>query len=256
MVRLIVWLGREQRERGRFLFNTLREDIRTVFAKDPAARSVAEVLFCYPGLHALWMHRISHFLWRHKLRFLARLLAHFNRFLTNIEIHPGAKMGRRVFIDHGAGVVIGETAEIGNDVLLYQGVVLGGTTLEKKKRHPTVGNDVVIGTGAVVLGPITIGDDARIGSGSVVVDSVPSGATVVGIPGRVVEDRHKPVFDLEHGRLPDPVAEAIRLVFREHEKLSQRMRRLEDLSGLITTEDELEEEKREVMREFSQGGGI
>ncbi|MBI2847844.1 MAG: serine O-acetyltransferase, partial [Chloroflexi bacterium] len=127
----------------------MREDIRTVFTKDPAARSVAEVLFCYPGLHALWMHRTAHYLWRHRLWFLARLLSHFNRFVTNIEIHPGARIGRRFFIDHGAGVVIGETAEIGDDVLLYQGVVLGGTTLEKKKRHPSVGHNVVIGTGAV-----------------------------------------------------------------------------------------------------------
>ncbi len=238
------------------MFKTLKEDIRTIFTKDPAARSVAEVFFCYPGLHALWLHRAAHFLWRHKLRFLARLLAHFSRFLTNIEIHPGAKIGRRFFIDHGAGVVIGETAEIGDDVLLYQGVVLGGTTLEKKKRHPTVGNDVVIGSGAIALGAITIGDGAKIGSGSVVIDSVPPGATVVGIPGRIVEDRHKPTFNLEHGKLPDPVAEAIRLVLREQNKLSDRLRRLEDVGGLTAPEDELEEEKRHVMREFSQGAGI
>ena len=170
------------------MFKTLREDIQTVFAKDPAARSVLEVLFCYPGLHALWLHRLAHFLWQHKLRFLARFLSHINRFLTGIEIHPGAKIGRRFFIDHGAGVVIGETAEIGDDVLMYQGAVLGGTTLEKKNRHPTVGNNVVMGTGAIALGAITIGDGARIGSGSVVVKSVPARATVVGIPGRIVED--------------------------------------------------------------------
>ncbi len=238
------------------MFDTLREDIRTVFAKDPAARSTAEVLFFYPGLHALWMHRQASWLWRHKLYFPARWLSHFNRFLTNIEIHPGAKIGRRFFIDHGAGVVIGETAEIGDDVLVYQGVVLGGTTLEKKKRHPTIGNNVVIGTGAVALGPITIGDDAKIGSGSVVVNSVPPGATVVGIPGRVVGDRHKPILDLEHGRLPDPVAEAIRLVLREQDKLSERMVKLENLSGLVTPEDELEEEKTHVKQEFKQGEGI
>lgn len=239
------------------MFQTLREDIHTVFTKDPAARSVAEVLFCYPGLHALWMHRIAHYLWRHRLFFLGRLVSHFSRFLTSIEIHPGAKIGRRFFIDHGAGVVIGETTEIGDDVLLYQGVVLGGTTLEKKKRHPTVGNDVVIGTGAVALGAITIGDGARIGSGSVVVDSVPPGATVVGIPGRVVEDRHKPIVDLEHGKLPDPVAEAIRLVLRGQEKIGDRVRKLEELSGLLVPRDEREEEeKREIMREFSHGAGI
>lgn len=238
------------------MFETLREDIRTIFAKDPAARSTAEIIFCYPGLHALWLHRAANWLWRHKLWFPARWLAHFNRFLTNIEIHPGAKIGRRFFIDHGAGVVIGETAEIGNDVLLYQGVVLGGTTLGKKKRHPTVGNDVVIGTGAVALGPITIGNGAKIGSGSVVIDSVPPGATVVGIPGRVVGDRHKPILDLEHAKLPDPVAEAIRLVLREQDKLSGRLVKLENLSGLVAPEDELEEEKKHVMREFSSGEGI
>ena len=129
------------------MFKTLKEDIQTIFAKDPAARSVPEVIFCYPGLHALWFHRLAHFLWWHKLRFLARLLSYISRFLTGIEIHPGAKIGRRFFIDHGAGVVIGETAEVGDDVLVYQGVVLGGTTLKKEKRHPSVGNNVVIGTG-------------------------------------------------------------------------------------------------------------
>lgn len=238
------------------MFRTVREDIRTVFSKDPAARSVTEVIFCYPGLHALWMHRPAHFLWQNRLYFLARLLAHVNRFLTDIEIHPGAKIGRRFFIDHGAGVVIGETTEIGDDVLLYQGVVLGGTSLEKKKRHPTVGNNVVVGAGAVALGAITIGDGARIGSGSVVVESVPPGATVVGIPGRVVEERRRHIVDLEHGRLPDPVAEAIRLVLRENDKLRDRLRRLEEINGIIEPEDELDEEKRHVMREFSQGAGI
>lgn len=197
------------------MFKTLREDIQTVFTKDPAARSVAEVILCYPGLHALWFHRLAHFLWQHKLKLLARTLSHINRFLTGIEIHPGAKIGRRFFIDHGAGVVIGETSEIGDNVLLYQGVVLGGTTLEKRKRHPTLGNNVEMGSGAIALGPITIGDGARIGSGSVVIKSVPPGATVVGIPGKTVEDRRKPLMDLEHGKLPDPVAEAIKLVLEE-----------------------------------------
>ncbi|MCJ7828519.1 MAG: serine O-acetyltransferase, partial [Dehalococcoidia bacterium] len=130
----------------------MKEDIRTVFDKDPAARSVPEVMLCYPGLHAVWFHRLAHFLWRHKLRFMARLLSHISRFLTGIEIHPGAQIGRRFFIDHGAGVVIGETAEIGNDVLMYQGAVLGGTSLQREKRHPTIGNKVVLGTGAVALG--------------------------------------------------------------------------------------------------------
>ncbi len=238
------------------MFGTLREDIRTVFAKDPAARSVLEVVFCYPGLHALWFHRLAHFLWQHKLRLLARILSHINRFLTNIEIHPGAKIGQRFFIDHGAGVVIGETAEIGDDVLMYQGTVLGGTTLEKGKRHPTIGNSVVIGTGAVALGAITIGDGATIGSGSVVIRSVPPGTTVVGIPGRVVADRHEPLLSLEHGRLPDPVAEAIRLVLNGQEKLEERLKRLESLSGVAISEDELRDRREEIVKEFSQGGGI
>ncbi len=238
------------------MFKTLREDIQTVYAKDPAARSVLEVIFCYPGLHALWFHRLAHFLWRHKLRFPARFLSHISRFLTGIEIHPRARIGRRFFIDHGAGVVIGETAEVGDDVLIYQGVVLGGTTLKKEKRHPTVGNNVVMGTGATALGAITIGDGARIGSGSVVVKSVPPGATVVGIPGRVVEDRHKPLTDLEHGKLPDPVAEAIKLVLKEQERLEERLKRLESSSGIVAPKDELREIRKEIEREFSQGGGI
>jgi len=238
------------------MFKTLREDIQTVFAKDPAAKSVLEVVFCYPGLHALWSHRLAHFLWQHKLRFLARFVSHISRFLTGIEIHPRAIIGRRFFIDHGAGVVIGETAEIGDDVLIYQGVVLGGTTLKKEKRHPTIGNNVVMGSGAVALGAITIGDGARIGAGSVVVKSVSPGATVVGIPGRMVEDRHKPLTDLEHGKLPDPVAEAIRLVLREQDKLEERLRRLESSSGLVIPEDELRDKREEIVRKFSQGGGI
>ncbi len=237
------------------MFKTLREDIQTVFAKDPAARNTLEVIFLYPGLHALWFHRLAHFLWRHRLLFLARFLSHINRFLTGIEIHPGARIGRRFFIDHGAGVVIGETAEIGDDVLLYQGVVLGGTTLKKGKRHPTIGNNVVIGTGAVALGAITIGDRARVGAGSVVTKSVPPGATVVGIPGRIAEDHRKPLMDLEHGNLPDPVAEAVSLVLREQDKLEERLRILESASGITSPKDELPE-KMMIEAVFSQGGGI
>ena len=238
------------------MFKTLREDIQTVFAKDPAARNTADVLFCYPGLHALWIHRFAHFLWQHKLRFLARLLSHINRFLTGIEIHPGVRIGRRFFIDHGAGVVIGETAEIGDDVLMYQGVALGGTTLKKGKRHPRIGNNVVIGTGAVALGAITIGDGAKIGVGSVVVKSVPPGATVVGIPGRITEDHRKPLMDLEHGDLPDPVAEAIRFVLTEQDRFEERLRRLESIGGMASPEDELKEKRRKIEVGFSQGGGI
>jgi len=237
------------------LFNTLREDTKTVRAKDPAARSLLEVVFCYPGLHALWFHRLAHFLWQHRFRFLARFISHIGRFLTGIEIHPGAKIGRRFFIDHGAGVVIGETAEIGDDVLMYQGTVLGGTSLKKEKRHPTVGSHVVIGTGAVALGAISIGDGARVGAGSVVIKSVPPGATVVGIPGRVVEDGQSPLMELEHGKLPDPVAEAIRLVLQRQNKLEERLRRLENSSSVLT-EDELSMISGKIVRYFSEGEGI
>ncbi len=183
----------------------IREDIRTVFKKDPAARSTLEVICCYPGLHAIWVHRISHSLWERHFYFLARLLSHISRMLTGIEIHPGAKLGRRVFIDHGSGVVIGETAEVGDDVLIYMGVVLGGTALERVKRHPTIESDVVIGSGAAVLGPITVGRGAKIGAGSVVIRPVPAGATVVGVPARVAEP-HTPdsVGQLDHDKLPDP----------------------------------------------------
>ena len=191
-------------------FKLLKEDIATVFARDPAARSRLEVIFCYPGLHALWLHRIAHYLWRSKFRLSARLLSHLNRFFTGVEIHPGAKIGRRFFIDHGMGVVIGETAEIGDNVLMYQGVILGGTSLEKKKRHPTIESNVVIGAAAILLGSINIGQGARIGANSVVVKSVPPGTTVVGVLGRVVEEKREPFIDLEHGRLPDPISDVIR----------------------------------------------
>jgi serine O-acetyltransferase len=238
------------------MFNTIKEDIRTVFDKDPAARSVLEILICYPGLHALWGHRVAHYLWRHRLLFCARLLSHINRLLTNIEIHPGARIGRRFFIDHGAGVVIGETAEVGDDVLMYQGVGLAGTSLKKEKRHPTIGNNVVIGAGATVLGAITIGDGARVGAGSVVIKPVPPGATVVGIPGRIVEDRQKTPPVLEHGKLPDPVADAIRLVLKEQDKLEERLGKLEVLSGTTVSLDVFREKRLETAREFSNGGGI
>nr|MBC7245555.1 serine O-acetyltransferase [Chloroflexota bacterium] len=207
----------------------IREDIQVVFDKDPAAKTVWEVLFCYPGLHAVWLHRVAHFFWRHGFLFLGRLVSHINRWLTGIEIHPGARIGRRFFIDHGMGVVIGETTEIGDDVLMYQGVVLGGTSLQKGKRHPTIGNNVVIGAGAVVLGPITIGDNARIGAGSVVVRSVPAGATVVGVPARLVGQLEptRTGVDLEHGRLPDPVVKAISEAFERQSRLEERVREME-----------------------------
>ena len=169
------------------MFARIREDIHCVFERDPAARSVWEVLTCYPGFHALQMHRIAHALWRWGLRWLARFVSHWMRFFTGIEIHPGATIGRRVFIDHGMGVVIGETAEIGDDCTLYHGVTLGGVSWDQGKRHPTLGRGVVVGAGAKILGPFTVGDNAKIGSNSVVVKAVPAGATVVGIPARVVE---------------------------------------------------------------------
>ncbi len=225
------------------MFKTLREDIQAVFARDPAARNRLEVILCYPGLHALWVHRGAHFLWRHNFKLLARVISQINRFWTGIEIHPGARIGRRLFIDHGAGIVIGETSEIGDDVLLYQGVVLGGTSTEKKKRHPTLGNNVEMGSGAIALGPIIVGDGARIGSGSVVVKSVPPGATVVGIPGRIIPDHHKPITDLEHGKLPDPIAEAIRMVLKEQHKLEERLKRLENSSGIDTRQDKPDDGK-------------
>jgi serine O-acetyltransferase len=238
------------------MFETLKEDIKTVFAKDPAARTTLEVLLSYPGLHALWMHRIAAFIWKRKLRLLARLLSHVGRFLTGIEIHPGARIGRRFFIDHGLGVVIGETAEIGDDVLMYQGSVLGGTTLKKGKRHPTVGNDVVIGAGAIILGAIEVGDGARIGAGSVVVTQVPAEATVVGIPGRVVRGRRDTVVDLEHGDLPDPVAEVMRLVLKEQGELRGRLRGIEKAIGTQRSPDGDEVvSEDEVLSKFREGGG-
>jgi serine O-acetyltransferase len=211
------------------MFERIREDIKAVFDKDPAARSVWEVLCCYPGLHAVWLHRVAHWLWVHDLRFLGRLVSHVNRWLTGIEIHPGAKLGRRVFIDHGMGVVIGETAEVSDDVLMYQGVVLGGTALQKVKRHPTIGKNVVIGSGSIVLGPITVGDNAKVGAGSVVVRPVPEGATVVGVPARLVgqPEPGRAAIDLQHGALPDPVVRAISESLDRQSRLEERMRDVE-----------------------------
>jgi len=211
------------------MFERIKEDIQTVFARDPAARTIWEVICCYPGLHALWLYRLSHFLWERGLLFLGRLVSHLNRLLTGVEIHPGARIGRRFFIDHGMGVVIGETAEIGDDVLMYQGAVLGGTSLEKKKRHPTIGNNVVIGAGATILGPITVGDNARIGAGSVVVKPVPAGATVVGVPGHIAGPKRstKPGADLEHGQLPDPMLRALSEALDRQSRLEERVRELE-----------------------------
>ena len=219
------------------MFDRLREDIRCVFERDPAARNTFEVLTTYPGLHAVLLHRLSHWLWNAGLKWLGRFLSMLGRWLTGVEIHPGARIGRRFFIDHGMGVVIGETAEIGDDCTLYHGVTLGGTSWEKGKRHPTLGNDVVIGAGAKVLGPITIGDGVRIGSNAVVLKDVHAGATVVGVPGRVVETRTREVpahreaiarkmgFDA-YGTtrdMPDPVATAINCMLDHIHALDKRL---------------------------------
>jgi serine O-acetyltransferase len=211
------------------MFQRLREDIHTVIERDPAAKNLFEVLLCYPGLHAIWTHRIAHFFYRHRWYTFARFVSHISRALTGIEIHPGAIIGRRLFIDHGMGVVVGETTEIGDDCLIYKGVVLGGTTLEKKKRHPTLGNRVVVGSNSTVLGAIIIGDGAKIGSGSVVIKDVPPGATIVGVPGRLVESdaRKRGAIDFEHGNLPDPLSDVMKLMLQLHEKLEQRVERLE-----------------------------
>jgi serine O-acetyltransferase len=214
------------------MFRTIREQIDTVFREDPAAKSTLEILLCYPGLHAILLHRLSHRLHRSGVPLLPRLISQFGRWITGIEIHPGARIGRRFFIDHGMGVVIGETAEIGDDVLLYQGVTLGGTGKECGKRHPTVGNHVVVGTGAKVLGNILIGDGSRIGAGSVVVRPVPPGSTVVGIPGKVVRRRAESDDDLEHGKLPDPEGQAIAELRERVAKLEQLVKTLTESSTL------------------------
>jgi len=188
------------------MWQLVKEDVRCVFERDPAARSAFDVLTCYSGVHAILLHRLNHRLWGLGLRWLARFLASTGRWLTGIEIHPGAQIGRRFFVDHGTGVVIGATAVIGDDVTLYQGVTLGGRTLNAGKRHPTLGNNVVVGAGAKILGPFTVGDDARIGSNAVVLDAVPAGATVVGIPGRVVRcrDTNRNCLDLITGAPIEP----------------------------------------------------
>jgi len=206
------------------MFPRLKSDIQAVFDRDPAARSKLEVIFCYPGLHAVWFHRVAHWFWKHECWFLGRFTSHLGRFFTGIEIHPGATIGQGFFIDHGMGVVIGETAEIGNNVTLYHGVTLGGVSWEKTKRHPTVDDNVVIGSGAKVLGPFTVGRDSKIGSNSVVVKEVPPNSTVVGIPGRVVMSTDAPQHrvDLEHGRMPDPEAKAISCLFDQIRELERK----------------------------------
>jgi len=217
------------------MFNNIKRDINSVFDRDPAARNWWEVVTAYPGLHALWFHRIAHWMWRHKMFWLARFWSHLSRVLTGIEIHPGAKIGPAFFIDHGMGVVIGETAEIGSNVTLYHGVTLGGTSWKKGKRHPTLQDDVVIGAGAKILGPITIGARTRVGANAVVIKDVPPDCVVVGIPGRVTHRHGRQMVyeelgqthtvDLEHGALPDVTGIALR-------HLAERIRKLEKQAGI------------------------
>ena len=207
------------------MFKAIREDIQSVFERDPAAQSTLEVVLCYAGLHAIWGHRIAHWFWSHKLKLLARWLAQGNRFFTGIEIHPGAQIGRRFFIDHGMGVVIGETSEIKNDVTLYHGVTLGGVSLEKGKRHPTIEDGVVIGAGAKVLGPITVGACSRIGANAVVVKDVPEDSVVVGVPGHAsgkTQPTHEHA-DLNHNRLPDTVELELQDLYKRMKKLEEKL---------------------------------
>ena len=233
------------------MWKTLREDIQVVFDRDPAARNIWEILFTYPGFHALFFYRLAHLLWLNEFKGVGRFVSSLGRFFTGIEIHPGAKIGHRFFIDHGMGVVIGETAEIGNDVTIYQGVTLGGTSLRKEKRHPTVEDCVIIGAGATVLGPVTIARNSKIGSGSVVVSSVPADSTVVGIPGRVVEgegvqrDPQARLIDLDHGRMPDPVAKAIGNLVEYIQKLE---RRIDELSTRREGLEQRQDEDNETLR--------
>ena len=263
-------------------FTQIRKDIRVVFERDPAAKSILEVIFCYSGLHAIWMHRISHFLFKRGWIVSARLISNFCRFLTGIEIHPGATIGDGLFIDHGTGIVIGETAEIGRNVTLYQGVTLGGTGKERGKRHPTIGNNVVVATGAKVLGSFKVGDHAKIGAGSVVLKEVPPHATVVGIPGRVVVLHGKKVrneedfknawlafcesrgmnikdpkihdeiceeidVDLNHDILPDPEREMLEIALRQIQRLEAKVNELETALSIAQAEISSESERTSVL---------
>lgn len=217
------------------MLDSFRRDIKVIFDRDPAARSFWEVILCYPGLHALLFHRLAHRLYKRGMIILPRLISQFSRFLTGIEIHPGAKIGEGLFVDHGTGVVIGETTEIGNNVTIYQGVTLGGTGKEKGKRHPTIGHNVVISAGAKVLGNITIGNNVRIGAGSIVLQNAPANTTVVGIPGKVVvrdgvniaDVNLEGIIDLHHENLPDPVAEMILCLQQQIARLEKRIEKME-----------------------------
>jgi len=241
------------------MFTRIREDIACVFERDPAARSTWEVITCYPGFHALLIHRLAHRLWRMKLRWLARFVSHLSRFLTGIEIHPGAKVGRRVFIDHGMGVVIGETAELGDDCTLYHGVTLGGTSWNKGKRHPTLGRGVVIGAGAKVLGPIVVGEGAKIGSNAVLVKDVPAGATALGIPARVILDEQDKTREEKAAKLgfsayavtakaeDDPLAKAVQGLLDHSVDMDKR------IELILNQIEELQAEREESQRQLRLG---
>lgn len=244
------------------MLKTLIADFRIVFERDPAARNWFEVLTCYPGLHAITLHRFSHWLWNLGLPLVPRLISHLARFLTGIEIHPGATIGQGLFIDHGMGVVIGETAIIGDYALIYQGVTLGGTGKETGKRHPTLGENVVVGAGAKVLGNIQLGNNVRIGAGSVVLREVPSDCTVVGVPGRIVYRAGERAEPLEHGRLPDSEAQVIRALLDRIEALEKEVQALGDrtqpvLLSAVTAKDGIHcRIENRVIEEFLGGSGI
>jgi len=241
------------------MLTRIREDIACVFERDPAARSTWEVITCYPGFHALLIHRLAHRLWRMKLRWLARFVSHVSRFLTGIEIHPGAKVGRRVFIDHGMGVVIGETAELGDDCTLYHGVTLGGTSWNKGKRHPTLRQGVVIGAGAKVLGPVVVGEGAKIGSNAVVVKDVPAGATALGIPARVILDEQDKTREEKAAKLgfsayavtakaeDDPLAKAVQGLLDHSVDMDKR------IELILNQIEELQAEREESQRQLRLG---
>jgi serine O-acetyltransferase len=236
------------------VLDRIREDVQAIFSKDPAARSTLEIIFCYPGLHALWFHHRSHWLWTHNLFFFARLVSHIARFLTGIEIHPGARLGRRVVIDHGMGVVIGETAEVGDDVLIYMGVVLGGTALENVKRHPTIEDGVILGSGATILGPIRIGKGAKVGAGSVVIRPVPPGATVVGVPGRIAGPGHGSPEEMVEEVMPDPMLRVMSRLLDRQNRMEDRLRTIEqagpgpaDLPPELVCENLIREALRDVI---------
>ncbi|MCI0484822.1 MAG: serine O-acetyltransferase [candidate division NC10 bacterium] len=214
------------------MFETLRRDIQAAWDRDPAVRSTLEIILCYPGLHAVWLHRVAHWFWNRGLRLIGRFTSHLNRFLTGIEIHPAARLGPGLFIDHGMGVVIGETSEVGENVTIYQGVTLGGTSLERKKRHPTIGNNVIIGSGAKILGPFVVGANSKIGSGSVVVKEVPPNSVVVGVPGRVIFRDGKKVTDMDFDwtNLPDPVAQALQCLL---DRVDDLQKELEELKARV-----------------------